>query len=308
MPGTDKPARPTYLGILRCCLLNLLILAVTVASVITQIIISPVRYFSVDLSYRLNSYIVFSIWYIIDYCFSRLDGVRIRITGLENVPLGESAFVIANHRFSGDYAPINHLALSRGMLPYLRYFVKSSVKYIPLFGWGIYLADFPMLKRNWSRDSSRIQKALQAYTQNQLPVWLVSHVEGTRFTPEKQEASNKFAASLGRPPLKHVLLPRCRGFYSTINALRLSHIKYVYDVTLAYYHRERGLGATLSFSDLYFGFAKDYHIHIHVDRIPISSVPVGEKDITEWLYDRYYKKDALLESLKSSFESSARRA
>lgn len=43
----------------------------------------------------------------------------------------------------------------------------------------------PFLKRNWVRDSKRIYEALSLFITCRLPVWLVSHVEGSRITPEK---------------------------------------------------------------------------------------------------------------------------
>lgn len=43
----------------------------------------------------------------------------------------------------------------------------------------------PMLARNWERDQRRISKVFELYRTLRYPVWLISFVEGSRFSSEK---------------------------------------------------------------------------------------------------------------------------
>ncbi|XP_023319306.1 1-acyl-sn-glycerol-3-phosphate acyltransferase delta-like [Trichogramma pretiosum] len=62
---------------------------------------------------------------------------------------------------------------------------------------------------------------------------LLLYAEGTRFTPEKVEASKKFAKEKGLPVLKHHLTPRTRGFTASIPHLR-GKVDAIYDIQLAF--------------------------------------------------------------------------
>ena len=44
--------------------------------------------------------------------------------------------------------------------------------------------------------------------------------EGTRYTPAKHAASVEFAQKTGLPALKHLLVPRTKGFVLSIEKLR----------------------------------------------------------------------------------------
>lgn len=57
--------------------------------------------------------------------------------------------------------------------------------------------------------------------------------EGTRFTPEKYEASVKFAREKGFSELKHHLSPRTKGFITSIPHIR-NKLGAIYDVQLAF--------------------------------------------------------------------------
>src|ERR1700685_1263381 len=51
------------------------------------------------------------------------------------IPQGENAFIISNHQTWSDFYAIHALAQRKGMLNRCRYFAKSSLKYIPFFGY-----------------------------------------------------------------------------------------------------------------------------------------------------------------------------
>ena len=62
---------------------------------------------------------------------------------------------------------------------------------------------------------------------------LLLFAEGTRFSPAKHAASTAFAEKSGLAPLKHLLLPRTKGFYVTAQQLR-GKFPAIYCATLAF--------------------------------------------------------------------------
>lgn len=61
---------------------------------------------------------------------------------------------------------------------------------------------------------------------------LVLFAEGTRFTPAKHAASVEFATKAGIAPLKHLLIPRTKGFLAAVEKLRGKFA--LYCITMAF--------------------------------------------------------------------------
>jgi 1-acyl-sn-glycerol-3-phosphate acyltransferase len=59
-----------------------------------------------------------------------------------------------------------------------KFFAKASIRYIPGFGWGMWMLDFPFLHRNWGEDVNMINKTFNKLQTRKLPFWLISHLEG----------------------------------------------------------------------------------------------------------------------------------
>jgi len=235
--------------------------------------------------------------------FEEQNGVKIRVTGMEAIPFGESALVISNHRSFLDFVMVHAVSEKRGMIGNCRYFVKDSVKYLPFFGWGMYFAGFVFLKRNWEKDQRNIAATFKSLTQYKLPVHLISFLEGHRFNSKKLIQSHQYATKNGLPRFDYTLLPRTKGFIASVCGLRNSHVKHIYDLTLAFYHHSRGFGATPSLSDYLLGRLNEYQYVVHVDRYPICNVPTDDAAITEWLLKIYEHKNQLLLKMKLDWEN-----
>lgn len=70
------------------------------------------------------------------------------------------------------------------------------------------------------------------------------------------------------------------------------HFSAVYDITIAYKQR------CPTFMDNVYGVDPS-EVHIHVRRVPLSDIPVGEKESTAWLIDTFHLKDQLLDDFHS---------
>jgi 1-acyl-sn-glycerol-3-phosphate acyltransferase len=223
-------------------------------------------------------------------------GGRVTVHGLESIPFKESAFIISNHRSFGDWIFIHAVAIRRGMLGYCRYFSKDSVKWIPFFGWGIRMMGMIMLKRNWTQDWKRIMDTFGLYTRHVLPLWLVSYSEGSRWTVKKAAACQEYARLNDRHSPDYVLLPRTRGFVTSIKALR-DRLKAVYDFTLVYHKGRKNVMPPIY--AFLFGWLGDYEFDLYIQRYPIESLPSDEDALSDWLHDRFVEKDRLLKSIYS---------
>lgn len=268
-------------------------IVINILQVIITIILTP--FIKVTSLHYLNCLICHYVWTCCSLLFFQFKAINTSRSGYSKIPKNENAFVISNHVCWADWAFVHDIASSKGMLGSCRYFLKDSVKYLPIFGWGMWLMRMPFLKRTWAHDHLLIEKALEPLTQCSLPVWLVSFVEGTRFNEKKLKLSQEFARNNNLKEPELCLLPRCKGFTSTIKALRNSHIKYLYDVTLSYKHSTKGWGYSPSPLDVLMGTLSDYRVHIHVERIAISSIP---QEPTAFLYELFERKDNLLRDIK----------
>ena len=98
------------------------------------------------------------------------------------------------------------------------------LRYVPTFGcaWG--LSDYIFLDRDWEKDKSTITKGMQTLASYPSSVQLWLAAEGTRVTPEKLEASQRFARQRNLPVLIHHLTPRSKGFAHIIKHLNTSEV------------------------------------------------------------------------------------
>ncbi|WWC91203.1 uncharacterized protein L201_006145 [Kwoniella dendrophila CBS 6074] len=228
----------------------------------------------------------------------------VEVTG-DEIPKGESAFVITNHLGYSDYYLFQYQSSRAGMMGSSRYFVKKEILKIPCFGLAFWTMGMILVSREWTNDQRLIEQAFSRVKKNAHPCWIILCPEGTRRNSSKILRSQAFARTKGKSEFKHVLFPRTKGFISTAQALKDSHIKYIYDLTLLYQSpkqykwRVPSLSDQLGCKDL----AKEgYKFKIHVRRIPIADLPEDEESLKEWCENKWKEKDDLLDSWISETE------
>jgi 1-acyl-sn-glycerol-3-phosphate acyltransferase len=215
----------------------------------------------------------------------RVNGQTIVISG-EELPGDENVLVLANHQQMPDITTIMSVARGRGRLGDLKFFVKHALKWVPGVGWGMQFLNCPFLKRDWSADREKINATFSTLVNERIPMWLVSFVEGTRATEAKIRASADWAVERGLEPTRHVLIPRTKGFVASVEGLG-GHLHAIYDFTIGY------VGGVPTLWQHITGQVK--RIHVHVRRFPADELPRLEAELKQWLMDRFYEKDALLE-------------
>jgi 1-acyl-sn-glycerol-3-phosphate acyltransferase len=143
--------------------------------------------------------------------------------------------VIANHQSWVDILVLQRVFNRK--IPFLKFFLKQNLIYVPFLGlawWGL---DFPFMKRYSKayiekhphlkgKDLETTKIACQKFENK--PVSIMNFVEGTRFSEKK--TNNKFNQQLG---LTHTLAPKSGGIAFVLHAMgeRLTDLV---DVTIFY--------------------------------------------------------------------------
>jgi len=266
-----------------------------------QILSYTVYPFNKQLFHEINAFLAGAIWTILQFMFEKVRHGKITFSG-DLVPIDESAIVLANHRSYIDFYLIHSLAQKKKQLPNLKYFLKDSLKFLPAFGWGMYIMKMIFVKRDWTSDKTKIEQTFAQIKSLNNNYWIISYLEGSRITPEKVKACQEFSKKKGYPVLDNVLIPRTKGFIATLHTFRDSKIKYVYDLTLVYGHEKRGYGVYPSIPRIFMGrIDTGYKFHLHVRRIPVTDIPETDEEITKWCVQLYKEKNDFLEEMKQNW-------
>ncbi|XP_052832350.1 1-acyl-sn-glycerol-3-phosphate acyltransferase epsilon isoform X2 [Octopus bimaculoides] len=209
----------------------------------------------------------------------------------------ENIIYISNHQSTVDWIVTNMLAVRQGMIGHIRYILKDSLKFLPMYGFYFRQHGCIYVKRDgkFSKNQHTIERVLNRLKNENTPVWMVVFPEGTRFNPCKQDViqkSKEFAKERGLHPYEYVLTPRMRGFKTGIDHLR-DHVDAVYDITIGYGNtidpntglRQRAPGMQNFLSE------KKPEVHIHINRINIEDIPRSEDSFKTWMYNQFKAKD-----------------
>ena len=274
--------------------LSIIIFVVAVLMLPLRLVMSP-RSFTRLYLYMADYYWKFAVWYGETWL-----GIQLHLYG-DEVPMRENAFVISNHRWGVDFIIYWMFAVRKGRLGCLKLLAKDWLKFFPGFGWGGYLLDFVFLKRDWQTDKKRIGETFHRLKTRDLPFWLLSHVEGTRMTPDKLKAGQEFARQRGLPVMEETLLPRTKGFVSIIQELRnMKPALVLYDTTLMYEDVDSGKfeyapGSPVGGPNMFSFFIRPSSIcHLHVRRITMDELPADDAGLEAWLMDAFVLKIKLL--------------
>jgi 1-acyl-sn-glycerol-3-phosphate acyltransferase len=203
--------------------------------------------------------------------------------------------VIANHQSWVDIHVLQRVFNRK--IPFLKFFLKKELIYVPLLGIAWWALDFPFMKR-YSKsylkkhpekkgdDLKTTRKACEKF--KQIPISVMNFVEGTRYTPEK--------AKRQASPYQNLLKPKSGGVGTVLSILG-EQMDTVVDVTI---HYPDGIP---SFWD--FLCFKVPEIQVVVKSHPIARELLGDmndnetrKRVQSWLNDLWASKDQLLNELK----------
>ena len=211
----------------------------------------------------------------------------------------KSYLLVCNHQSWADVLIL--FDLFHGRMPFLRFFLKRELIWVPLIGVICWALDMPFMKRH-SRQAIAANPALRgedlATTRRFCekyrcrPITAVNFLEGTRFTQARHRAMHS--------PFRRLLRPKSAGMSFMLNAMG-EQFGGVIDVTLAY--QPTRPGHSLLWSWL---CGEQSQMAIDVDLLPIpGDLLHGVYDQDDAFRDRFQhwvngiwsRKDALLERM-----------
>ncbi len=228
--------------------------------------------------------------------FRAMGALPLDPRGLEGLSLREWYLVVSNHRSWVDILVLQSLFNRR--IPFLKFFLKQQLIWVPVLGLAWWALDFPFMRRYSSahlakhpedrgKDLEATRKACRKF--REMPTSVMNFVEGTRFTAEKHAASGS--------PYRHLLPPRAGGVSFVLSAMG-GILHSLVDVTIAY------ADGTPSLWDLCCG--RVGRVVVDVQRRPIdewmsagdyASEPAFRERFQGWLATLWAEKDARLDRL-----------
>ncbi|XP_017784632.1 PREDICTED: 1-acyl-sn-glycerol-3-phosphate acyltransferase delta-like [Nicrophorus vespilloides] len=203
----------------------------------------------------------------------------------------EHSLCILNHSGELDWIIVSSLLDKFNILGNVKAYMKNAVKFIPFVGWGFYCCEFIYLSRSYEKDKIILEKSARNLSEYEDPISILLFPEGTRFSPKKHEAALKFSRERGLRELKHHLVPRTKGFTTSVPYMR-GKIPAVYDIEIAF----DGVKPTITNMIK----ARRFIVHMYIRRIPMEEIPETEKDQEVYLHDMFYRKDKLIDSFRNT--------
>jgi 1-acyl-sn-glycerol-3-phosphate acyltransferase len=241
-----------------------------------------------------ESWIGFNSW-LVDHA----TPTRMRISGIDGLDAGGHYLVLANHRSWVDIVALQY-ALNR-RAPFLRFFLKRELIWVPLLGMAWWALDFPFMRRASRKqlakrpelaeaDKLATRRACEKF--RGMPVAIMNFVEGTRFTPAKHARQGG--------EYRHLLRPKSGGVAFALEAMG-EGLQTVLDATIAY------PGGTPTMVDLFAGRVPEVVVEVSVRPIPPELLGTDyERDqaarvrYQRWLNGLWADKDARLDALQGT--------
>jgi 1-acyl-sn-glycerol-3-phosphate acyltransferase len=233
----------------------------------------PLRLWQKFFSYLLDQ--MASNWVLFNTLNQKLfTKTKLNITGLEKLKMKDWYLVVSNHQSWVDIVVLQRVL--HGRIPFLKFFLKRELIYVPLLGLAWWALDFPFMKRYSQhflkrnphlkgKDIETTKKACEKFKHK--PVSVMNFIEGTRFTDEKHRKQNS--------PFQRLLKPKAGGIGFVLQAMK-GNLSKVVNVTI--YYPE----GTPSFFDFLSGRIKQIHISIETQNI-------DESLQGDYVNDRTYK-------------------
>lgn len=227
------------------------------------------KFFSYLLDQMASNWVLFNTF--IQKLFTK---TKINASGLEKLKMKDWYLVISNHQSWTDILVLQRVF--HGKIPFLKFFLKRELIYVPLLGLAWWALDFPFMKRYSQhflkknphlkgKDIETTKKACEKFKHK--PVSVMNFIEGTRFTEEKHNKQNS--------PFQRLLKPKAGGIGFVLQAMK-GNLSKVVNVTIYYPDGEP------NFLDFLSGKIKRVNI-------AIETQDIGDSLKGDYVNDRAYK-------------------
>lgn len=216
-----------------------------------------------------------------DWQTNGLDGLRLRGWYL----------VSCNHQSWVDILILQSVFL--GKIPFLKFFLKKELIYIPVLGLAWWALDFPFMRRGGkslsaaAADMATARKSCEKF--RDIPTSVINFLEGTRFTAAKHAQQ--------KSPYRHLLKPKSGGASIALGTMGELYDSLL-DVTIVY------PDGVPSFVDLMCGHTGRVIVEVKKRAIPEEFIsetgradPQYRSKIQTWLNQQWAEKDQRIDTL-----------
>lgn len=201
--------------------------------------------------------------------------------------------VLANHQSWVDI-PVLQSVFNR-RIPFLRFFLKEQLMWVPVMGLAWWALDFPFMKRTSKaqlarrpdlrgKDVAATRRACEKF--RDIPVSVMNFVEGTRYTPGKHQRQQS--------PFAHLLKPRAGGVALVLESMG-SMLDAAISVCIVY---PQGRPTMV---DLVCGRVRDVRVDVQIVAIPPDLIggdyendPAFRKRVQAWINLLWTEMDVLI--------------
>jgi len=207
--------------------------------------------------------------------------------------------VNANHQSWADILVLQHLLSRR--IPFLKFFLKQELIWVPFMGLAWWALDFPFMRRHSEaylkkhpemrgKDQETTRKACEKFSQ--MPTSVMNFLEGTRFTPAKLQSQQS--------PYRYLLKPKAGGIAMALDAMG-EKFQSVLDVTIVY---PDGPPTFWNFVSGEIG-----HVVVRVQTLPVpihlipadyNTDPKVREAFSTWVNQLWQDKDAQIAEIMAS--------
>jgi 1-acyl-sn-glycerol-3-phosphate acyltransferase len=235
--------------------------------------IIPLTFAKKIFSYLLDQ--MASNWVGINTFIQKLfNKTEIKVTGLDQLTMKEWYLVICNHQSWVDIVILQRVMHRK--IPFLKFFLKKELIFVPFLGLAWWALDFPFMKRYSQsfikknphlkgKDVETTRKACAKFKHK--PVSIMNFIEGTRFTNKKHDKQNS--------TFKHLLKPKAGGIGFVLEAMG-GNLHKIVNITI---HYPEGIP---TFSDFLAGKIKQVNVNVEVSNI-------GDDLVGDYVRDRNFK-------------------
>lgn len=149
-----------------------------------------------------------------------------QVRGLDGLNPRGWYLVSSNHQSWVDILVLQRVF--HGRIPFLKFFLKRELIWVPVIGLAWWALDFPFMKRGRGRGARRgdlaaTRKACEKF--KRIPTAVINFVEGTRFTAAKHDGQNS--------RYRHLLEPKIGGLGVALETMG-EQFESMLDVTIVY--------------------------------------------------------------------------
>jgi 1-acyl-sn-glycerol-3-phosphate acyltransferase len=220
------------------------------------------------------------------------------VQGVEALEKSKWYLVLANHQSWVDILVLQRIFHRK--IPFLKFFIKKELLWLPVLGQAWWAMDFPFVKRYTrsklqkkphlkGRDLEITRKACQGF--KTAPISIMNFVEGTRFTNEKHHRQQS--------PYSQLLKPKAGGIALVLGSMG-EQIHRILDVTIVYPDGVKNFWSLLC--------GKIREIKVRVRSLPVNGELFGDyttdghfrAGLQHWLNNIWTEKNRSIEEMMAS--------